>query len=168
MSDFTREDSDQLKAPFPARQHGFVKTGQGYKPYITRFEVESRIEEVDPAWQFVIKKVERVASAGTKDGYRVVVHASLTIKGVTREAIGMADVLLTKPRANTNTGEMLTDEANDPEKAAESDAIKRCAWHFGVGRYLTKCSASSEQELDRWLQAMLAAKERQNGAVAAK
>ncbi len=55
-------------------------------------------------------------------GDRLVVKSSLTIKGVTREDVG-EHVLSDREQA-------------DPWKSAVSDALKRAAVHFGVGRYL--------------------------------
>ncbi|NLT74658.1 MAG: hypothetical protein GXX94_10800 [Chloroflexi bacterium] len=55
-------------------------------------------------------------------GDRLVVKSSLTIRGVTREDVGEY---------------VLSDrEQADPWKSAVSDALKRAAVHFGVGRYL--------------------------------
>jgi hypothetical protein len=55
-------------------------------------------------------------------GDRLVVKSSLTIRGVTREDVG-EHVLSDREQA-------------DPWKSAVSDALKRAAVHFGVGRYL--------------------------------
>ncbi len=55
-------------------------------------------------------------------GDRLVVKSSLTVMGVTREDVGEY---------------VLSDrEQADPWKSAVSDALKRAAVHFGVGRYL--------------------------------
>ncbi len=55
-------------------------------------------------------------------GDRLVVKSSLTVMGVTREDVGEY-VLSDRDQA-------------DPWKSAVSDALKRAAVHFGVGRYL--------------------------------
>ena len=55
-------------------------------------------------------------------GDRLVVKSSLTVMGVTREDVG-EHVLSEREQA-------------DPWKSAVSDALKRSAVHFGVGRYL--------------------------------
>lgn len=55
-------------------------------------------------------------------GDRLVIKSSLTILGVTREDVG-EHVLSDREQA-------------DPWKSAVSDALKRAAVHFGVGRYL--------------------------------
>ncbi|MFO7696658.1 MAG: Rad52/Rad22 family DNA repair protein [Anaerolineae bacterium] len=55
-------------------------------------------------------------------GDRLVVKSSLTLMGVTREDVG-EHVLSDREQA-------------DPWKSAVSDALKRAAVHFGVGRYL--------------------------------
>jgi hypothetical protein len=55
-------------------------------------------------------------------GDRVVVKSSLTVMGATREDVG--EYVLSER------------EQADPWKSAVSDALKRAAVHFGVGRYL--------------------------------
>jgi hypothetical protein len=55
-------------------------------------------------------------------GDRLVIKSSLTVMGVTREDVG-EHVLSDREQA-------------DPWKSAVSDALKRAAVHFGVGRYL--------------------------------
>jgi hypothetical protein len=55
-------------------------------------------------------------------GDRLVIKSSLTVLGVTREDVG-EHVLSDREQA-------------DPWKSAVSDALKRAAVHFGVGRYL--------------------------------
>ena len=75
--------------------------------YLQHTDVQDRLEEVDPTWS-----IEAVGEERTGDA--VYVRARLTLKGVTRENVG---------------------EGADP-KAAYSDALKRAAMLFGVGRYL--------------------------------
>jgi hypothetical protein len=69
--------------------------------------VQDRLEMVDPAWTTEVINEERV-------GDTVYVRIRMTVKGVSRENVG---------------------EGNDP-KAAYSDALKRAAMLFGIGRYL--------------------------------
>lgn len=117
MSDIlTAEDIKTLKRPFPAKYTEFLNG----LAYIGEALVTSRIEEIDPAWQFEIVSVQR------SDGI-VTALGRLQIKNVTRDNVGMAKVVPTK----SGTG-----EANEAEKSAATDALKRCARLFGVGRYL--------------------------------
>lgn len=75
--------------------------------YAQHTDIADRIEEVDPNWSFDVLD-DRTSGA------RVFVRARLTILGVSRG----------------NYGE------GDDYKGACSDALKRCAMLFGVGRYL--------------------------------
>jgi hypothetical protein len=107
-------DLKVLKAPFSKERLG-VKIQNFNKDrsramlvlYLQHTDVQDRLEEVDPAWTTEVLKEERI-------GDSVYVRIRLTVKGVSRENVG---------------------EGNDP-KGAYSDALKRCAMLFGVGRYL--------------------------------
>jgi hypothetical protein len=108
------EDLAILKAPFPRDSLG-VKV-QSYSKdrtrvmlvlYLQHTDVQDRLEQVDPAWTSEVTSEERA-------GDTVYVRTRLTLKGVSRENVG---------------------EGGDP-KAAYSDALKRAAMLFGVGRYL--------------------------------
>ncbi len=108
------EDLNVLRAPFTNDRLG-VKV-QSYSKdrtramlvlYLQHTDVQDRLEEVDPAWSIQVMNEERA-------GDTVYARARLTLKGVSRENVG---------------------EGGDP-KAAHSDALKRCAMLFGVGRYL--------------------------------
>lgn len=103
-----------LKAPFPRERLGVKiqtlskeKTRAMLVLYLQHTDVQDRIEEVDPAWTCEVLKEERHAET-------VFVRSRMIIKGVARENVG---------------------EGYDP-KAAYSDALKRCAMLFGIGRYL--------------------------------
>jgi len=74
--------------------------------------VQDRLDAICPdAWTFEIEVIP-----GTR---QPTVKGRLTVLGVTREDIGEA------PEGDLGT-----------LKAASSDALKRCAVHFGIGRYL--------------------------------
>lgn len=75
--------------------------------YLQHTDVQDRLEEVDPNWE--IQVLNEIQAGDT-----VYVRCRLTLKGVSRENVG---------------------EGGDP-KSAYSDALKRCAMLFGVGRYL--------------------------------
>lgn len=110
----TREDLSTLKAPFTKERLG-VKVQSFNKErtramlvlYLQHTDVQDRLEEVDPAWSFEILGEERYGDTYYAKG-------RITVKGVSRENVG---------------------EGGDP-KAAYSDALKRCAMLFGIGRYL--------------------------------
>jgi hypothetical protein len=110
----TQEDLLILKAPFAKDVLG-VKVQSFSKDraramlvlYLQHTDVMARLEEVDPAWTSEVLGEER-------SGDSCYVRTRLTIKGVARENVG---------------------EGGDP-KAAYSDALKRAAMLFGVGRYL--------------------------------
>jgi hypothetical protein len=75
--------------------------------YLQHTDVQDRLDEVDPGWMTEVLKEDKV-------GDTTYVRLRLTLKGVSRENVG---------------------EGGDP-KGAYSDALKRCAMLFGVGRYL--------------------------------
>jgi hypothetical protein len=118
-------DLQLLSHPFPAEAHKFV---QGL-PYIHEEVVNQRLDQVDPSWSFIVKSIVTRANAGEggADVATVTVHASLIVKGVARDGVGMAVVQKTKAGNS---------EANEAEKSATTDALKRCARMFGIGRYL--------------------------------
>lgn len=110
----TQADLDRLKAPFPnERLHVKIqslsrdKTQAMLVVYLQHTDVQNRLDEVDPQWEFGL--LEHQVLPGL-----IAIHAELRVKGVQR----------------TNVG-----EGEDP-KSAYSDALKRCAMLFGVGRFL--------------------------------
>jgi hypothetical protein len=123
----TAEDLTVLRRPFAKEDHEFIK---GFV-YITEKAICERIEEVDPAWQFEIYEIKR-SEVG-----EAVVSSALTIKGSTRYGVGM---------------QKHNDKAGEAEKGAATDALKRAARLFGVGRYLLE--APNEQAFDRWLKSL--------------
>lgn len=128
----TAEDIKTLKRPFAAKHHEFLNG----LAYIGEALVTARIEEVDPAWQFEITSVNRSNDI-------VTVQARLRIKNVTRDNVGMAKVIASKSGS----------EANEAEKSAATDALKRCARLFGIGRYLLTLpdNVKDTASLERWL-----------------
>jgi hypothetical protein len=107
----TNEDLIALARPFRMADHEFKEK----YVYIAEEAVTGRLDEVDPSWQFEILEV------GSNRDKQVFVTARLTVKDVSRCNTGMQDV-------NNGPGE--------PEKGATTDALKRCARLFGIGRYL--------------------------------
>lgn len=157
----TYEDAMNLRWPFKLDDHRFDHEW----PYLTEGPIEIRLDEVDPGWQWVIHKIETREVVGTRNEFKITVHGSLTIKGVTRDGIGQAMTRQTKPKTAHGTGEVYTDEANSAEKSAATDALKRAARLFGVGRYLLatqKAGIKTKDQLDRWLNDAVA-KAKSNG-----
>jgi hypothetical protein len=110
----TADDLKLLKSPFAKDRLG-VKV-QSYSKdrtramlvlYLQHTDVQDRLEEVDPCWSSEVVGTER-------SGDTFYVRTRLTLKQVSRENVG---------------------EGGDP-KSAYSDALKRAAMLFGVGRYL--------------------------------
>ncbi len=101
-----------LQAPFdPSEEKQREGRGRVVFTYIDARAVMDRLDEVvGPAnWAHTFKKV-------ADEGYAV--ECALTVFGVTKADCGQADA------------------EDEPWKAAYSDAFKRAAVHFGVGRYL--------------------------------
>lgn len=120
----TSEHMSTLKAPFDIADHEWL---QG-NAYITESAITNRIEEVDPAWQFeILSTINRES--------QIVVTARMTVCNVSRDGIGMASIIMKNDR-----------EMNEPEKSAATDALKRCARLFGVGRYLLDLPANVRDE----------------------
>lgn len=104
-----------LRKPFRTEDHEFLNE----RAYITEGAITTRIEEVDPAWSFSILNLEN------RDK-QIVATVRLTICGVSRENTGMASITTNKDGRETN----------EAEKSAVTDALKRAARLFGIGRYL--------------------------------
>lgn len=127
----TNEDLAILSAPFKFSEH--ESNPKGFQ-YIAEESVTQRIETVDPSWEFRVENVIHRAQI-------VSVVATMTIKGVTRSSIGSQTIEYLKGDDKR--------EAGEPEKAATTDALRRCARLFGVGRYLL--SAPRDASFSRWL-----------------
>lgn len=113
MSELSKEDLKILCAPFPKDRVGVKvqslskdKTKAMLVLYVQHTDVYARLEEVDPTWSCEVVSLSQQREV-------LSCEMKLTVKGVTR----------------TNVG-----EGDDP-KSAYSDALKRCAMLFGVGRY---------------------------------
>lgn len=142
------KDLELLTRPFPAEAHKFING----LAYLHEEPLNERLDMVDPSWSFVIKSISSRPNAGEggKDMGTVTVHASLIIKDVSRDSVGMAVIQKTK------SGES---EANEAEKSATTDALKRCARMFGLGRYLLtmpkdsygKVTIVNVEQLRHWL-----------------
>lgn len=116
MEEFTREIGAALAAPFPADEVEFLpRAVQGGKAlgvaYIDARSVMNRLDFVvgPGGWSF---DFDLLADGGK------MVRGRLTVLGVTK----------------CDAGEASTED--EILKSAVSDALKRCAVHFGIGRYL--------------------------------
>ena len=135
----TTEKMETLRRVFALSDHEFLRGNT----YVKERAISERIEEVDPAWGFVL-----IGAPVYRDNW-VSIIASMTICGVTRQGVGSHELTGQKK----NTGEQYDKQA---EKAAATDALKRTARLFGVGRYLTDLTQSddirNEAQLEKWLQ----------------
>lgn len=117
-----------LAAPFPAddielryEKAGKISAGQSgaVLAYVTARAVQDRLDEVVPgAWQFTYD----VLSTGARD--IEVVKGRIEVYGLVREDVGDAPNL-------------------EKSKGAVSDAMKRAAVQWGIGRYLYKLPKAS-------------------------
>lgn len=139
----TADDIKVLSKPFRRAEHEFTR---GYV-YITEGAITARLDEVDPNWQFEIQQL----TVRDKQG---VCAARLTVNGVTRENVGMQAVEYLKDKA---TNQPTDTEAGEAEKGAVTDALKRCARLFGIGRYLLddppKVERGNDADFNKWLSA---------------
>ena len=154
-----KDDLIVLQKYFSVNEHEFDYGGNAY---IKESMICKRIESVDPGWGFVIKGIDVRSSAGDggKEVGTVTVHASMTINSTTRDNTGMGVILKSDLKAEMKwedkkkikTGNVYTIEANQAEKTATTDALKRCARLFGIGRYMLDFgkSVSDEASLQRW------------------
>jgi hypothetical protein len=116
MDDFTREITAALGAAFPLDEIEFLPRAQSNGKalalaYIDARSVMRRLDAaVGPAnWSFDFDLLDQQGK---------MVKGRLTVLGVTKCDAGEAA------------------QEDEPLKSAVSDALKRCAVHFGVGRYL--------------------------------
>ena len=127
----------QLQAPFPAEAVFFL---QG-NAYLQEWAITDRIESIDPGWSF------EITQSYYRDA-RAIAVGKLTILGSTRSNTGMGQVAYRK--AELGNPHM---EANDAEKSAATDCLKRAARLFGIGRYFLTLppSVKDDTSYKRWL-----------------
>jgi hypothetical protein len=143
----THEQVKELGRPFPLEAHEWRK-GRNDKDYvyITETAVILRLNEVDPSWTLVITdRAEREYSTtrtNTKTGekytlgaHELAITVSLTVCGVTRYGVGMAEI---------------APDAAEADKSAVTDALKRAARLFGVGGYLLN-DPPGKAQFAQWL-----------------
>ena len=115
----TRSQIEILSKPFDKNTLGFKiqatnreKTKALLVPYLQHTDVYGRLEEVDPAWH--CETIALFREQNDKEPGSYFCRMKLTVLGISRENVG---------------------EGDDP-KGAYSDALKRAAVLFGIGRYL--------------------------------
>lgn len=133
----TQEQSEQLKQPFAVSDHEWL---QG-NAYITENAITNRLDEVDPSWEFNRLEIY------PRDN-QIIATYRLTVSGVSRDGVGMAVIQLSKDKAGNPTGR----EVNEAEKSAATDALKRAARLFGIGRYILSFPkwVKDDQTLSQW------------------
>jgi hypothetical protein len=142
MSNMTSADVAALTAPFATRDHEF---NYSKMIYLTEDAITTRLDEVDPNWSFRVSLVEHRAD-------KVIIYAALTVKGVTRESNGYDAA-----EYRSNQDRIPDNETNQREKAALTDALKRCARLFGIGRYILNIpndgreAVKDHTALNKWL-----------------
>jgi hypothetical protein len=134
----TPEQSAQLKDYFPVKSHEFLNGNT----YITEEAITNRLDEVDPSWQFKKLDIHR-------DGTTVTAVYCMVVCGVERDGVGMASVQYGKDKSGNPTDR----EVNEAEKSAATDALKRCARLFGIGRYILEMgkAVTDYRTLEQWL-----------------
>lgn len=134
----TQEHVMKLTAHFAPEQHEFDYRGN---VYIKELPISGRLDSVDPAWSLSEPKILWRDGVG---GKVVEVTLVLTVHGVSRGGVGRKDV---EPTKNGKS------EANQAAKAATTDAFKRAARMFGIGRYLleTPDNVKNVTAIENWL-----------------
>lgn len=129
----TAENLQALKRPFAANEHEFKQD----KVYLTEEAITDRLDEVDPSWTFT------KLSMDIREKQAVAIFR-LTVCGVERDGVGMGDINTTKDGSR---------EVNEAEKSAATDALKRAARLFGIGRYILTIPkwVSDMTTLEKWI-----------------
>lgn len=130
----TPENLTILKSHFEANEHEFLND----RAYISEEAITERIEEVDPNWTLEI--LSKTARQTFGRDVSIIVTVRLTINGTSRDGVGMTKVA---GKVGYKDGKNWIDlpdekhtEVNEAEKSAATDALKRAARLFGIGRYL--------------------------------
>lgn len=132
----TLDNLTTLKRTFEAQEHEFLND----RAYISEEAITERIEEVDPNWTLEI--LSKTARQTFGRDVSIIVTVRLTISGTSRDGVGMAKVQGKTGYKDYKTKEFVEypdaqhTEVNEAEKSAATDALKRAARLFGIGRYL--------------------------------
>lgn len=136
----TSEHIDRLCKPFPLSEHEFRPEGFAY---ITEAAITTRLDEIDPNWSLTVKELRDRSASATPT---VTVVVALTVCGVTRDGVGSSAVEVDRDGRR---------ETNEAEKAAATDALRRSARLFGIGRYLLNAprvqNPADRTAFARWL-----------------
>ncbi len=135
----TIDDIQILTRKFRAEEHEFLNN----YAYIKEGAITTRLDEVDPSWEFIIINQSARYNDITKQVI-ITTTSALTVKGITRQNSGTSAVQLTnvidrekkKPYLDDLGNPKIPTEANEAEKISATDSLKRCARLFGIGRYL--------------------------------
>lgn len=123
-----------LRRPFEPHEHEFLNGAA----YIREDAITTRIEDVYPEWELTILDMRYRQTFGSD--VQVTITVRLTIGGVSRDGVGSAKVIgKTTAWANNKKTPLPPEdhsEVNEAEKSAATDALKRAARLFGIGRYL--------------------------------
>lgn len=133
-SGLTSEFVAILTAPFAPEDHEF---NRGFI-YISEEAICQRIELVDPSWEWRVETM-------TYENDMATVIGILSICGVVRYGTGQQLAQIDK-NGKESVGES--------RKGATTDALKRAARLFGIGRYLLQCPKDVKgngPELNKWL-----------------
>lgn len=156
----TQDNLTTLKRHFEAHEHEFLNDNA----YITEAAITDRIEEVDAAWTLEILNKSARQTYGRDTS--IVITVRLTINGTSRDGVGMAKVVgktgewkdrnkrdKKKPDDWIEYPESDHSEVNEAEKSAATDALKRAARLFGIGRYLLTLpdNVRDYRSMERWL-----------------
>ena len=120
----TPEQLRILQRPFELDDHEFLEARGQKLAYLKEDAVTARLEQADPSFTFEIIRLRREAD-------QTICEARLTVCGVWRDGVGMQG-------------------AGEADKGAATDALKRAARLFGVGRYLLN-APKNEREFKTWL-----------------
>lgn len=133
----TPENVTRLKDFFPVRAHEFLNGNC----YISEEAITNRLDEVDPSWTMELLSDE-------PRGNQCVAVMRLTVCGVSRDGVGMQPLTITKKDGTVIDG-------TEPEKSAATDALKRAARLFGIGRYILEMgrAVNDYRTLETWLTA---------------
>jgi hypothetical protein len=131
---------NRLKEPFPPELHVERDLpGGGKWFYVTWQRIRERLDDVCPEWRI------EYGTPFYLDKY-CVVSCKLTIAGISREALGNAEIeLLSKTGKDMSRGTAI--------ERALADAFKNAAEAFGVCRYLDEQSKDKREFTIRYLQA---------------
>jgi len=132
----TPEQSARLKDYFPVKAHEFLQGAT----YLSEEAITNRLDEVDASWEF-----HRLGEFAYRDNF-VIATFRMTVCGVSRDGIGMWDLKMKKKDGNII-------DATDPEKSVSTDALKRAARLFGIGRYILEMgkAVNDYRSLEQWL-----------------